>query len=144
MDRNNDKDHTSHKEEPKYLSLLNDDKLDSLYLDIYRLIVVDKKYLLPDYSAKQLSIDLNVLPRYISATFRLRFQKNFTSLVNEHRVKEACKQLSNPMLSILTIEEVALRVGYVNRQSFYSAFCSIMGQTPKEYKDTALGKTEKK
>ena len=143
MEINKDKNITSSDEERKYLSLVTDEKLDAIQKGIYRLIVVKKKYLLPSYSAKHLSIDLKVSSRYVSATLRLRFHKSFTALIHEYRVKEACRQLSDPMLKILTVEEIGLRVGFLHRQTLYTAFGSIMKQTPKEYREKALHQTEK-
>ena len=72
-----------------YRSLIRPELMDELYDKILNLIVVQKKYKDPDYSAKKMAADLGTNTRYISAVVSMRFGKNYSSLVNEHRIEEA-------------------------------------------------------
>lgn len=118
--------------------------MDELYEKILQKFVVEKKYRDPDYSAKQLATDLNTNTRYISAVINLRFQQNYSNMVNEHRIREALFLLVDPRHAEKTIEQIGEMVGFSNRQSFYAAFFRFKGVTPKEYREQQIEKVQKK
>lgn len=107
---------------------------EELYEGILRIIITEKKYRDPSYSAKQLAIDLKTNTRYISAVVNSCFGKNFSSLINEYRVKDALRLLVDRRYAGKTIEEISAMVGFSNRQSFYTAFGRITGETPHNYR----------
>ena len=72
-----------------YRSLVRAELVDELYEKILKVFVVDKKYRDPSYSAKKLAEELNTNTRYISAVVNIRFHQNYSSLVNEYRIKDA-------------------------------------------------------
>jgi AraC-like DNA-binding protein len=55
-------------------------------------------------------------------------------MVNEFRVKDAMYMLNDKHMEKMTMEEIALAVGFANRQSFYAAFFKRTGVSPKEYR----------
>ena len=55
-------------------------------------------------------------------------------MVNEFRIKEAMYMLKDRRYLNMTIEEIALAVGFQNRQCFYVAFYKRVGITPREYR----------
>ena len=126
-----------------YRMLLRPELVDELYEKIVQKLVVEKKYLDPTYSAKQLANDLQTNTRYVSAVINLRFQQNYSCLVNEYRIREALYLLIDHRHLDKTIEEIATDVGFANRQSFYAAFYKIKGITPKEYRKQQLEKMRK-
>lgn len=133
-----------------YRDLIRAELLDELYEKVVEYIIVKKKYRNAEYSAKQLAQDINTNTRYISAVVSLRFGKNYSSLVNEYRVKDALALLVDKRYAGATIEEISAMVGFANRQSFYAAFYKYTGETPKGYRlkhaqsATATGAREKK
>lgn len=126
-----------------YRMLLRPELIDDLYEKILHKFVVEKKYRDPSYSARQLATDLETNTRYISAVINLRFQQNYSTLVNEYRIREALYMLIDHRYQDKTIEEIANEVGFANRQSFYAAFYRIKGITPKEYRKQQLEKSKK-
>ena len=42
----------------------------------------------------------------------------------------------------MTMEEIALTVGFSNRQSFYAAFYKRLGITPREYRQKNMAQIE--
>ena len=56
-----------------YRLLLRPELVDELYEKIQQKLVLEKKYLDPEYSAKQLALDLSTNTRYISAVMIVRF-----------------------------------------------------------------------
>jgi AraC-like DNA-binding protein len=55
-------------------------------------------------------------------------------MVNEFRIKEAMYMLKDRRYLNMTIEDIALAVGFQNRQCFYVAFYKRVGITPREYR----------
>lgn len=117
-----------------YRNLIRAELLDELYEQVFQRIIVEKKYRDPEYSAKKLADEINTNTRYISAVVSLRFGMNYSSLINEYRIKEALAILVDKRYADATIEEVSAMVGFANRQSFYAAFYKFTGQTPKGYR----------
>ena len=56
---------------------------------------------------------------------------SLTEYINHRRVELAKKLLSKGDISV---EEIAYRVGYSSKSSFYRVFTRITGTTPSEYK----------
>ena len=103
-------------------------------MDILTVIVAQKKYRDPEYSAKQLAKDLDTNPRYLSAVINSRFGMNYSNLVNQHRVREAAHMLVDKRYTDKTMEEIGSMAGFANRQSFYAAFFKEKGEAPHQYK----------
>ena len=117
-----------------YRSLIRAELADELFDKILNIVVVEKKYRDPAFSAKELAKELNTNTRYISAVINSRFNTNFSCLVNEYRVKEAMHRMADKRYADMTIEEIGSMVGFANRQSFYASFYRIMGETPNSYR----------
>lgn len=119
-----------------YRNLLRVELMDELYEQILQKMVVEKKYRDVEYSAKVMAEELGTNTRYISAVINQRFQKNYSQLVNEYRIREAMYMLVDRRYADNTIEEISSMVGFANRQSFYAAFYRLEGVTPREYRET--------
>jgi AraC-like DNA-binding protein len=117
-----------------YRNLVKAEMIDDLYEKILHAFVVQKKYKDPDYSAKKLAEELNTNTRYVSAVVNIRFNQNYSSLVNEYRIKDACYLLIDKRHRDKNMEEISTMVGFSNRQSFYAAFFKIHGITPRQYR----------
>lgn len=120
--------------EASYRSLIRAELADELYDRILTIVVAEKKYRDPDYSAKQLAKDLDTNPRYLSAVINSRFGMNYSCLVNELRVRDAVHMLVDKRFVDKTMEEIGLMSGFANRQSFYAAFYKEKGEAPHQYK----------
>lgn len=129
-----------------YRSLIRPELADELYDKILNIIVVQKKYKDPDYSAKALAKDLQTNTRYLSAVVNSRFGMNYSCLLNEYRIKEALHLLTDKRYADKNVEEISTMVGFANRQSFYAAFYKNTGETPNGYRkrhQAAAAKTKK-
>lgn len=121
-----------------YRSLIRPALADELYDKILNIIVVQKKYKDPDYSAKKLAKELQTNTRYLAAVVNSRFGMNYCCLVNEYRIKDALHLLTDKRYADKNIEEISDMVGFSNRQSFYAAFYKNVGITPKSYRKSHL------
>ena len=123
-------------------SLIRAELADELFDKILNMIVVEKRYRDPSFSAKELAKELDTNTRYISAVINSRFNMNFSCLLNEYRIKEALHRMTDKRYADETIEEISAVVGFSNRQSFYAAFYRIMGETPNSYRKRHTAKNK--
>ena len=126
----------SKKKEKKaaYRSLIRAELADELYDKILNIVVVQKKYKDPNYSAKDLAKELKTNTRYLSAVVNSRFGMNYSCLLNEYRIKDALHLLVDKRYMDKNVEEISAMVGFANRQSFYAAFYKNVGETPNGYR----------
>lgn len=129
---------------PLYRSLLKMETVDEIYQQIMAKFIVEKKYRDCNYSAKKMAEELNTNVRYISAIVNLRYQDNYSQMVNEFRIKEAMYMLKDRRYLNMTVEDIALAVGFQNRQCFYVAFYKRLGITPREYRTSNMEMLQEK
>ena len=123
-----------------YRSLIRAELADELYDKILNIIVVQKKYKDPNYSAKDLARELKTNTRYLSAVVNSRFGKNYSCLLNEYRIKDAKHLLVDKRYADKNVEEISSMVGFANRQSFYAAFYKNVGETPNGFRKRNMEK----
>ena len=90
-----------------------------------------KDHYAEDVSLAFLSEQMNYSLPYISRIFKEHFNMSLTEYINHRRVELAKKLLSKGDISV---EEIAYRLGYSSKSSFYRVFTGITGTTPSEYK----------
>ena len=117
-----------------YRSLIRAELADELYDKILNIIVVQKKYKDPNYSAKDLAKELKTNTRYLSAVINSRFGMNYSCLLNAYRIQEAKHLLIDKRYTDKNIEDISTMVGFANRQSFYAAFYKNVGEKPNDYR----------
>lgn len=121
-----------------YRSLIKPALADELYDKILNIIVAQKKYKDPDYSAKKLAKELKTNTRYLSAIVNSRFGMNYRSLINKYRIQDALHLLTDKRYADSNVENISDMVGFANRQSFYAAFYKNVGITPIDYRKKHL------
>ncbi len=126
-----------------YRSLVRPELADELYDKILNIIVVQKKYRDPKFSARDLAKELQTNTRYLSAVVNLRFGMNYSCLLNEYRIKDALHYLRDKRYAGKNVEEISAMAGFANRQSFYAAFYKNMGETPNGYRKRYAEKNKK-
>ena len=124
-----------------YRSMIRPELADDLKEKIYKVLVTNKKYRDPSYTAKKLASEINTNTRYISAVVNVKFGMNYSNFVNKYRIEDAVKVLANKQFRDLTMDEVSEMVGFANRQSFYSAFYRVKRTTPRKYREHLLSTT---
>ena len=88
----------------------------------------------PDFSLPRLAELVGDTRNNVSEAINLRYQGNFNALVNEYRVKEACRRFNDrAKYGQLTIEAVGQSVGFKSRSAFSTVFKQIVGLTPGAY-----------
>lgn len=86
------------------------------------------------FSVNRLAELVNSNRTYVSQVINDRRQCKFNTLLNEYRVKEACRRLlDKENYGNYTIEAIARSVGYKSRANFVSIFKEITGLTPSAF-----------
>ena len=124
-------------EEKAYSRRISRDTLEKTRRGIHNYIIVGKRYRNPKYTALQLSEDIGVNTRYLSAAIQKHYGCNFATLVNKLRIEDAKEMLSATECT-LTMEDLSYSAGFSTRQSFYNAFSKYVGMPPSEYRERVL------
>ena len=98
---------------------------------INNLLTLDKVYQEPTYSRADLARECGVSETLISRVINLNFQKSFPQLMNEYRIEDAKRLLSETNANINTI---AQDVGFNSLPSFNRVFKDMTGQAPSHYR----------
>ncbi|MGB5989994.1 MAG: helix-turn-helix domain-containing protein [Marinifilaceae bacterium] len=113
-----------------------DEKLeinDDLLRAIVDLIECQKIYLESDIKLASLAERLNSNTSYVSEVINKHYKKNFSTLINEYRIKEVLIKIENEDIKKYTIESLGNEVGFKSKTTFYSAFKLYTGLTPSYY-----------
>ncbi len=92
-----------------------------------------------DFNLNKLAKLVNSNSKYVSAIINDIFHKNFKTLLNENRIREVCRRLSDEEnYGHLTIAAIANTVGYNSMNNFITVFKRIVGMTPSKYRQLSL------
>lgn len=96
------------------------------------LIETTQPFLNPDFSLGDLANTLGLPQHHCSYILNEYFGKNFREWVNGYRVNFFIEHYPS-FIKSQTIVSIALKSGFKNKNTFYSAFEKETGQTPSEY-----------
>ncbi len=120
--------------EKKYSkSKLSDNKIELLAEKINRIMEEEKIYTQNKLTLKILANKLDTNTKYISRTINEKFNCNFNTFTNQFRIKEARRVMTTTDMNKVTIEAIAIQVGFNSSQSFINAFKKFTGITPSFY-----------
>jgi AraC-like DNA-binding protein len=111
-----------------------DNESSRLWDELLRGLETQKWYCNPDLTIAILVRELNTNRTRLSEIINNYSGKSFNVFINEYRIAEACKLLTNSKYNYLSIEGIAKETGFNSRSAFYSAFNSIVGITPFVYR----------
>lgn len=81
---------------------------------------------------------IGIRERYVSFVLNDYMHCNFNTLLNEYRIRRAQQLLEDKdSMKNLTVEGVALSLGFKSRSNFANIFKKITGLTPTEYRNIA-------
>lgn len=111
-----------------------------LFEKIQELVETQKLYLDSELTLSELSRKLGTNETYVSTAINTITNSNFNSYLNRLRVREAQKQILNPV-SLIPWRELYMSCGFNSKSSFYRIFKQEMGLSPAEYR--AMASAEK-
>ena len=96
-----------------------------------------------DFNLSRLAKLIDSNTKYVSVIINDNFGKNFKTLLNESRIREVCRRLSDEdNYGQLTIAAIANTVGYNSMNNFITVFKRITGMTPSKYRQLALNQSK--
>ena len=115
-------------------STLDDDDKVVITERIFKLFEDSEEYLATDFNLNKLAELVGSNYKNVSQVVNENFKKNFNTLLNEYRIKEACRRMGDlTHYGNYTIEAIGESVGFGSRSTFISTFKKITGLTPSEY-----------
>ena len=113
----------------------HDEKLlRSVYHKIVRLFEEEKVFLNKHIKVVDIASQLNQNEKTISRAINRYSNGNFNTFINSFRVQYSKDLLQSGKLDHYTIEAIAEESGFANKVSFYNAFKSVTGMSPKQFR----------
>ena len=116
----------------KELSRTQNLEIDKISIELISLMETEKLFCDDDISLKRLSEILNIRADQLSELINHRFQKSFSSFINDYRIEESkLLLLSDKRRSILSI---AFYCGFNSKSSFNQEFRKRLIMSPRQYR----------
>jgi AraC-like DNA-binding protein len=125
-------DEDSKKMEPK--KLFEDDKLRELKSTLLHIMEDQKPFLDCELNLVKLSATMNISLHQLSYLINTGFNENFYQFVNRYRIEEAKKMIFDEKMNHLSLQGIALEVGFKSKSVFNTTFKTCVGKTPSDYK----------
>lgn len=117
---------------------LNDQDAGTVLGKLEKLMNEQAIYRNPDLKLGDLSKGINVSSHQLSQFLNDNLGKNFTTFINEFRIREACRIISTDHK--FTLESIGYEVGFNSKSTFFAAFKKLTGTTPLNYQQNTLKK----
>ena len=113
---------------------MDEDRMSDLLQRVFIVMETNDEIFLPDFSLPRLSELVGDKRNNVSEAINQRYKNNFNGLLNEYRIKEACRRFNDPdQYGNLTVEAIGQSVGFKSRSAFSTVFKQIVGLTPSAY-----------
>ncbi|MEI6577672.1 MAG: tetratricopeptide repeat protein [Bacteroidota bacterium] len=101
-----------------------------------RLMQEEKPYLEPGLTVDDICRKISTNRSYLSQMIRDTFKQNFNAYINELRIKEARRLLSDSKNNHISIEGIGSMSGFSNKVTFHSIFKTQIGVTPSFFRNS--------
>jgi len=117
---------------------LKTDEADRIENLLKQVMEKEKLFLNPSLSIDSLSVKLSISRHHLSQVLNNRLEKSFTEYINELRVQEACRRLSDPANFKYTIASVAFDCCFNSIATFNEVFKKHYQTTPSKFRQLLL------
>lgn len=112
------------------------EKKQELLEAIDRIMTTTEEFFQPDFSLDKLASLVGSNNTYVSQVINETYKKNFSTFLNEYRIKEARVRLADlEKYGHYTIRAIYESVGYRSNSAFINSFKNIVGITPSTFKN---------
>ena len=118
-------------------SSLTNEKKNSLFQRLEKLMQEEEVYKENLLTKERVADLLGTNRTYLSQIINEQTQQNFTQYVNNYRINEAIRLLSDPETDI-PLKAVASEVGFNSMSTFYKIFQNAVGIPPKQYRNKVM------
>lgn len=121
-------------ETPKYShNQMDNDVMDELWQQIVNIMQTSEEIYRDTFDVEQLCEMLGAKRAYVSQTINTKTGDSFTALLNEYRIREACRRMNDTSnYGKYTVEGIARSIGY-SRSYFVRIFKEATGIPPSAY-----------
>lgn len=116
----------------KQTPTIHEEEIDRIKAQMISLMETEQPFLDPYFSLGDLAHQMSLPQHHCSYILNEYVGKNFREWVNERRVNFFIEHYPS-LITSQTIVSIALASGFKNKNTFYSAFEKVTGQTPSEY-----------
>ncbi len=106
----------------------------SLTEKLEKIILEQELYKNPDLKLNDLAKKINISGHQLSQLLNDNLNKSFAVYLNEYRINEACKLITND--KGIKLEAIGYEVGFNSKSTFYAAFKKHRHTTPTTYKES--------
>ena len=107
-----------------------------LFEQLNRFVVERRIHLNPEATLDYVASQMDVNRKYLSYAVNRCTGDNFSAFINEFRVKEAVRLMTDKSkMRNLSIEGIALEAGFNDRKTFYRVFKKSTGFSPADYRE---------
>lgn len=122
-------------EEPHREGKLSEARRSELLHRVFMVMETSDEIFAPDFTLPRLAELVGDTRNNVSEAINMRYRDNFNGLINEYRIKEACRRLNDrAYYDQFTIEAIGQSVGFSSRSAFSKVFKQITGLTPGAYR----------
>ncbi len=118
-----------------------DPKIAAYEKELDRLIEEEKIYTDTELNEKRLAEAMNIPSYILSNLLNEHKGKSFSTFINELRIEESIRILSDPKNHSLTLFAVALDSGFKSESVFYPNFKKYTGLTPSQFKKKVISES---
>lgn len=94
-----------------------------------------------DFNLNMLADMVGTNTKYVSWVINDTYGKNFKTLLNEYRIREACRRMADrEHYANVTIQTIYEELGYSSAAGFINAFRNVNGMTPSAYLKLVSGR----
>lgn len=97
-------------------------------------VIEEKMFKQADLTLDMLSAATGYSRYYLSGALNRCTGANFNTYVNEQRIKEAVRVMSDPENADLTVDAIAFDAGFNDRKNFYKVFKKVTGLSPTQFR----------
>ena len=118
-------------------SSLNEEKKQGLFQALEKMMTEDKIYTDNLLTKDKVAELLGSNRTYLSQIINEQTGKTFTQYINDYRIQDAIRQLSDPE-SQVPLKALSINLGFNSPTTFYKQFQTATGMTPAQYRNQVI------
>lgn len=113
---------------------LEADSEGQLLKNLYTYLEEEKSYVNPKLKVDEVALAIQSTQKEIAAALKKNKNQNFTACINQFRIEEVIRLFNDLNYDHYKLEAIATMAGFGSKQSFYTAFESVVGVKPAFYR----------
>lgn len=101
---------------------------------LYTYLESEKSYVNPKLKVDEVALAIQSTQKEIAAALKKNKNQNFTACINQFRIEEVIRLFTDLKYDHYKLEAIASMAGFGSKQSFYTAFESVVGVKPAFYR----------